>query len=161
MEAALYAARMLGGTFGIVATSQRSKLMQRDAVASYGLAGFYAGSEATGLGVLELEREGGMERVGEAAKRLVAEGEGADCVLLGCAGMTEMREACRRAVEGGGEGKEKEEKEEKERRVNVIDGVEVGVHFLIALVRAGFATSKGGVYRSADESRRARGQDWL
>jgi Asp/Glu/hydantoin racemase len=158
MEASLYASRMLGGQFGIVSTSYRSKLMQHDAVAGYGLSHFYAGSEATGLGVLELEtkpRSEVLARMGHASKTLVEE-KGADCVLLGCAGMTDMVRACEKAVtaerDGGGE---------TERRVNVVDGVEVGVHFLIALVRAKLSTSKVGVYRSADESRKARRQAWL
>jgi Asp/Glu/hydantoin racemase len=57
-----------------------------------GLSHFYAGSEATGLGVLELEtkpREEVLGRMGDASRRLVGE-KGADCVLLGCAGMTDM-----------------------------------------------------------------------
>jgi Asp/Glu/hydantoin racemase len=162
MEASLYASRMLGGQFGIVATSHRSKLIQHDAVAGYGLSHFYAGSEATGLGVLELEtkpREEVLERMGDASRRLVEE-RGADCVLLGCAGMTDMARACERAV---GEEAENDNARTggRERYVNVIDGVEIGVHFLVALVRARLATSKGGVYKSADESRKARGQDWL
>jgi Asp/Glu/hydantoin racemase len=162
MEASLYASRMLGGQFGIVSTSHRSKLMQHDAVASYGLGHFFAGSEATGLGVLELEtkpRDEVLGRMGDASRRLVEE-KGADCVLLGCAGMTDMVRACERAVRAevqNGDGTAGG----RERRVNVIDGVEIGVHFLIALARARLGTSKVGVYRSADESRKARGQDWL
>jgi Asp/Glu/hydantoin racemase len=158
MEASLYASRMLGGQFGIVSTSYRSKLMQRDAVAGYGLSHFYVGSEATGLGVLELETKSRSEvlaRMGYASKTLVEE-KGADCVLLGCAGMTDMVRACEKAVmaemDGGGD---------TERRVNVIDGVEVGMHFLIALVRAKLHTSNVGIYKSADESRKARRQAWL
>jgi Asp/Glu/hydantoin racemase len=158
MEASLYTSRMLGGQFGIVSTSYRSKLVQHDAVAGYGLSHFYAGSEATGLGVLELGTKPGSEvlaRMGYASKTLVEE-KGADCVLLGCAGMTDMVRACEKAVaaERGGGG-------ETERRVNVFDGVEVGVHFLIGLVRAGLRTSNIGAYRSADESRKARRQAWL
>jgi Asp/Glu/hydantoin racemase len=162
MEASLYASRMLGGQFGIVSTSHRSKLMQHDAVAGCGLSHFYAGSEATGLGVLELEtkpRDEVLGRMGDASRRLVEE-KGADCVLLGCAGMTDMVRACERAVGAevqNGDGRTVR----SERRVNVIDGVEIGVHFLIALVRARLGTSKVGVYKSADESRKARGQDWL
>jgi len=94
-----------------------------------------------------------LARMGHASKTLV-EKKGADCVLLGCAGMTDMVRACEKAVtaemNGGGEA---------ERRVNIIDGVEVGVHFLVALVRAKLRTSNIGVYRSADESRKARQGD--
>jgi Asp/Glu/hydantoin racemase len=162
MEASLYASRMLGGQFGIVSTSYRSKLMQHDAVAGYGLSHFYAGSEATGLGVLELEtkpRDEVLGRMGSASRRLVEE-KGADCVLLGCAGMTDMVRACERAVGAevqNGDG----QSVQREGHVNIIDGVEIGVHFLIALVRARLGTSKVGLYKSADESRNARGQGWL
>jgi len=154
MESALYASRMLGGRFGIVSTSMRAQTMQGDGVAGYGLSQFYAGSEATKLGVLELETKPKREvlgRVGEAARVLV-EDKGADCVALGCAGMTDMVRAAEEAVGAN---------DEARGRVNVIDGVEIGVHFLIALVRARLRTSKRGMYISTDDARIARGQDWL
>jgi len=66
--------------------------------------------------------------------------------------MTDMVRAAEEAVQAG---------DEEKGRVNVIDGVEIGVQFLIALVRARLGTSKRGVYTSADEGRRARGQEWL
>jgi len=151
MEAALYSARMLGGRVGIVATGGRSKIMHEDAIRYYGLEGFSVGCETTNLGVLELERlEKGMvlDLVGDAAKRLVQE-KGADCIALGCAGMTEMKLKCEEVVGA------------KDATAQVIDGVGVGVQILIGLVREGHVTAKGGVYRSAAEGRRARGQEWL
>jgi len=151
MEASLYAARMLGGRLGVVATGARSKIMHEDAIRMYGFEGYSAGVETTGLGVLELESKPRGEvlgLVGDAARRLVEE-KGADCVGLGCAGMTEMRERCEKIV-GSEEGK-----------AMVIDGVVIGVQFLIALVREGYKTPKGGVFRSAAEGRKARGQEWL
>jgi Asp/Glu/hydantoin racemase len=92
MEAALYSARMLGGRLGVVATGGRSKIMHEDAIRYYGLDGFSVGCESTNLGVLELEtapREKVLNLVGEAARRLQL--KGADCITLGCAGMTEMK----------------------------------------------------------------------
>ncbi|KKY15889.1 putative carbon-nitrogen hydrolase [Phaeomoniella chlamydospora] len=154
MEAALYSARMLGGRFGIVATGERSKWLQSDAVRAYGLDGYSVGSEATGLGVLELETKSRSEvlgRVAESARVLVD--QGADCVLLGCAGMTDMVEACKEAVA--------HRDDYGNPKVNVIDGVVVGVQLLIGLVTAGFGTAKGGMYRSSKTSRDARGQKWL
>lgn len=152
MEAAIYTARMLGARFGIVATAARSKFMQEDAVKAYGLEGHYAGTESTGLGVLELEtkpREEVLDRVEEAAKRLVA--RGADCLLLGCAGMTSFVRRCEEAVASG----------ENRDNVNVIDGVVVGVQLLYALINSKLSTAKGGMYCSSEESRKARGQDWV
>jgi len=151
MEGALYAARMLGGRLGVVATGGRSKIMHEDAIRYYGFEGYSVGAESTNLGVLELEtlpRDKVLGLMGEAAKRLVQE-RGADCIALGCAGMTEMKIRCEEAVGA------------KDAIAQVIDGVGVGVHFLTGLVREGHRTAKGGIYRSAADGRKARGQDWL
>jgi Asp/Glu/hydantoin racemase len=151
MEASLYSARMLGGRLGVVATSGRSKVMHEDAIRYYGFEGYSAGVEATGLGVLELEtlpREKVLGIMAETARRLVQE-RGADCIALGCAGMTEMKIRCEEAVGA------------KDATAQVIDGVGVGVQILIGLVREGHMTAKGGVYRSSAVGRKARGQDWL
>ncbi|RDW71376.1 hypothetical protein BP6252_07939 [Coleophoma cylindrospora] len=151
MEAALYSARMLGGRLGVVATGGRSKIMHEDAIRYYGFEGFSSGCEVTGLGVLELEslpKEHVLGLMGDAAKRLV-EQKGADCIALGCAGMTEMKIKCEEAVDA------------KNATAQVIDGVGVGVQLLIALVREGHVTAKGGIYRSSKAGRDARGQEWL
>jgi Asp/Glu/hydantoin racemase len=151
MEAALYSARMLGGRLGVVATGGRSKTMHEDAIRYYGLEGFSVGCETTNLGVLELERlprDKVLGLVTEAARMLVQE-KGADCIALGCAGMTEMKIRCEEAVGA------------KDATAQVIDGVGIGVQILIGLVREGHVTAKGGIFRSAGEGRKARGQDWL
>lgn len=152
MEASLYVARMLGGRFGIVATGPRSKILQDDAVRAYGLEHFYVGSEVTYLGVLELEskpREEVAKRIGVCSKKLVS--NGADVILLGCAGMTELGRAAKDAVR----------EEDGRRLVNVVDGVEAGVMVLAGLVGMSVPTSKKGVYASAREARRRRGQGWF
>lgn len=151
MEASLYAARMLGARLGVVATGARSQIMHEDAISYYGLDRFSVGCETTGLGVLELERSDRdkvLSLVSEAARRLVQE-KGADCIALGCAGMTEMKIRCEEAVGT------------KHATAQVIDGVGVGVQFLIGLVREKHETAKGGMFRSSRAGRRARGQDWL
>ncbi|MCJ1477817.1 hypothetical protein MMC13_006490 [Lambiella insularis] len=148
MEASLYAARLLGGRLSVVATGARAVAMQEEAVRGYGLGGWSVGAEGTGLGVLELETRGREEVEGRmcgAAQRLVD--RGADVVCLGCAGMVGMRERVEGVVGPGG--------------VRVVDGVGVGVQFLVGLVREGLVTAKKGVYSSAGEGRRARGQEWL
>jgi Asp/Glu/hydantoin racemase len=125
--------------------------MHEDAVRYYGLESFSVGCETTNLGVLELEtapRDKVLGLVSEAARRLV-EDKGADCITLGCAGMIEMKIRCEEAVGA------------KKATAQVIDGVGVGVQILIGLVREGHRTAKGGVFRSATEGRKARGQDWL
>ena len=74
--------------------------MHEDAIRYYGLEGFLVGCESTNLGVLELEtapRENVLGLVSEAARKLVEE-KSADCITLGCAGMTEMKIRCEEAV---------------------------------------------------------------
>lgn len=152
MEASLYVARMLGGRFGIVATGMRSRYRQEDAVEAYGLSHFYVGSEATNLGVLELDgkdRNDVMKRIAQASRTLAA--RGADTILLGCAGMTEVIRAAKDGVR----------EEDGRRTVNIIDGVEAGVQMMSALVGMGVPTSKRGMYKGEREGRRLRGQNWL
>ena len=145
MQASLFAARTLGGRFGIVATSKRSKIMHEDAVRHYGMEGFCAGVESCDLGVLDLERKPRVQVLGimqEVAKKLVS--QGAEVLTLGCAGMTDMKAAVEEAVGGD---------------VQVVDGVVAGVHHLTGLVRIGGKTAKGGFYASSARGRKSRGQD--
>ncbi|KIW68246.1 hypothetical protein PV04_04203 [Phialophora macrospora] len=152
MEASVYVARMLGGRFGIVATAQRSRIKQDDDIAAYGMTHFYVGSEATHLGVLELEsrpKEEVAKRVAHCARALVM--KGADTILLGCAGMVDMNRAAKDAVRD----------EDGRRTVNVVDSVEAGVMMMNSLIGMGIPTSKKGVYKGEKEARRTRGQNWL
>lgn len=157
MEAALYAGRMCGGQLGILTTSDRSSLLHGQSLQqTYGLGAFSVGCETGNVSVLELEsrpREVVTANLAAAAKKLAA--RGADCICLGCSGMTELEEACKEAVGGD------EEDGRGGTPVAVIDGVVVGVHFLTALILAGLQTAKAGVYRSSAAGRARRGQDWL
>lgn len=144
MEASLNAAKCLGSTIGIITTGDRAVGMQDDAIRHYGLEGFYAGSESCKLGVLELESKSKEEVESimcSVAQRLIA--KGADILVLGCAGMTNIRITVQNNV---GED------------VGVLDGVEHGIHQLIGLVRLGTKTSKARLYKSAAESRASRQQ---
>ncbi|PWY65464.1 carbon-nitrogen hydrolase [Aspergillus eucalypticola CBS 122712] len=153
MEAGLMAARTVGGRFGVVVTSQRSKVIHADAVRKFGMDRVCAGVEACGMGVLELDKGGADGRkdvVGAmcgAAKRLV-DGAGADVIVLGCAGMMKLKKAVEEAVGGDGD-------------VQVVDGVVAGVQHLVGLVRMGVKTAKKGVYASSKVGRLARGQEYL
>ncbi|KAH8891082.1 hydantoin racemase [Thozetella sp. PMI_491] len=151
MEAALYASRMCGHKLGIVTTSERSSGLHGHSIAAeYGLAPFSAGCETGHVSVLELESKPAEEvyaSLSAAATKLVE--RGADCICLGCAGMTGMREAVSKAVGMS------------DRKVMVVDGVAMGVQFLVALAQEGLGTAKGGIYRSSLAGRMRRGQDWL
>lgn len=146
MEASLFAARTLGNRFGLIATSRRSKAMHEDAIRHYGFSGFCAGVGSCNLGVLELESKSEqevLEIMCGVAKDLVA--QGADCLTLGCAGMTMLKPAVEEAV---GED------------VQVIDGVLAGVQHLSGLVRMGGRTAKWGMYASSAKGRKNRGQTY-
>lgn len=135
----MYAARMCGSKLGIVTTSVRSMLLHDASVKNvYGLGSFSVGTESSRLGVLELESRPGeevQERLAMAARKLQM--RGADCICLGCAGMTDLQKACQDAVGM------------HHRVAMVIDGVALGVHFLVGLVRESLGTAKGGVYNNA------------
>ncbi|KAI3394183.1 hypothetical protein diail_3138 [Diaporthe ilicicola] len=151
MEASLYASRMCGERLSVITTGQRSRFLHEDSInTTYGLGKFSVGCEAADVAVLELESSPKDEVYAglvSAAKRLVD--RGADCISLGCAGMTEMRDICQKAV-----GME-------DREVMVVDGVAVGVHFLAGLVSEGLGTAKRGLYRSSGAGRERRGQSWI
>ncbi|KAJ5640744.1 hypothetical protein N7528_000369 [Penicillium herquei] len=149
MEAAMYAARMLGDKMGIICTSDRSMLTHSRTVSAYGFADYFAGCESAKLGVLELDSKPKDEVYANIIQKLgqLVQNDAADCVLLGCAGMAELRTVCEEAVEGTG--------------VRIIDGVTVGVQFLIALVRENLQTAKSGVYRDSSADRVKRDQNWL
>ncbi|KAE8324444.1 Asp/Glu/Hydantoin racemase-domain-containing protein [Aspergillus sergii] len=149
MEAAMYTARILGGNMGIICTSERSAAAHGRIVAEYGFSNYFAGCEAAKLGVLELDSEPRAEVhtvITQKIHHLVHE-KGADCVLLGCAGMAEMRAICAASVEGSG--------------ARVLDGVGLGVQLLVGLVREGLQTSKNGIFRDSALDRAKRMQDWL
>ncbi|KAL5334017.1 carbon-nitrogen hydrolase [Aspergillus crustosus] len=147
MEASLFAARTLGGRFGIVVTSSRSAVLHSDSIRNYGLEGFSVGVQSCGLGVLGLENQGEevvLAAMCDAARELVR--RGADTITLGCAGMTKLKEAVEGAVGPD---------------VQVVDGVVAGVHHLTGILRMGGRTAKRGVYASAKVGREKRGQDYL
>lgn len=145
----MYAARMLGDKMGIVCMSDRSVMAHSRTVSAYGFSDYFAGCESAELGVLELDSKPKGEVYANIIQKLrrLVEDKGADCVLLGCAGMTEMREACEDAL--------------KETEVRVLDGVTIGVQFLVGLVRESLNTAKSGVYRHSGADRIRRNQDWL
>ncbi|KAL6236503.1 hypothetical protein BDW75DRAFT_250054 [Aspergillus navahoensis] len=147
MEASLFAARTLGGRFGVVVTSPRSAVLHTDSIRNYGYEGFSVGVESCGLGVLGLERRGEQEvldAMSAAARKLVE--RGADVITLGCAGMTKLKETVEEAA-----GPE----------IQVVDGVVAGVHHLVGLLRMGGRTAKRGIYASSKSTREGRGQDYL
>ncbi|KAH3663512.1 hypothetical protein OGAPHI_004913 [Ogataea philodendri] len=148
MEAGFYNARLLGGKFGVVCTVYRSQIRHEFAVRNYGLTPFCAGLLSTKLAVKELEtkpREEVLALMANCALELVK--KDADCIVLGCAGMADMANAVKAAVEPY--------------HVQVIDGVSSAVNILSGLVRMGLRTSKRGLFMDSKPNRELRGQNYL
>ena len=87
-ESAFRKAMSLGARFGILAILEASTHRHRRYVAELGLTGSFAESRPLDLGVLELQdRERTFERL-LAVGRGLRDQDGADVLVLGCAGMT-------------------------------------------------------------------------
>lgn len=130
-EASMYLASMLAARFSIVTVLPRIRTMMEELVASYGMAHRVVSIRTTPLGVLDIERdpEASWAMVRDDARRAVEE-DGAEAVLLGCAGMAEFAASI-----------------EDELDVPVIDGVVAAVKFAEGMVDLGKKTSKRKTYR--------------
>jgi allantoin racemase len=129
-EAAMHVATLLGRTFGIVTTLSRTTGTAHDLVERYGFAGRCVAIRACDIPVLELDDPGGPARavVTELCRRVVEE-DGADVVVLGCAGMAGFCEEVSAAI-----------------GVPVIDGVVAGVKLIESLVSLRLSTSRRDEY---------------
>lgn len=90
-EAGMLAALQRGMNFGIVALAPASVERQRRKVAELGLTSRYVGSRPVSLTVPELAEGGKTVDAMIRAGRKLVEGDGADVVVMGCAGMADYR----------------------------------------------------------------------
>ncbi|MBW4040597.1 MAG: aspartate/glutamate racemase family protein [Acidobacteria bacterium] len=129
-EAAMHVATLLGRTFGIVTTLSRTIGTAQDLVERYGFGARCVAIRACDIAVLDLDVPGSPARavVTERCRQVVEE-DGADSVVLGCAGMADF---CDEIAEAIG--------------VPVIDGVAAGVKLVEALVALGLTTSRRDEY---------------
>jgi allantoin racemase len=128
-HAAVVTACLVGRRYGIVTTLHRSIALIEDNLRVAGLLGRCAAMRATGLGVLDLERD-----PEQTAQRFLSEARacidaGADVICLGCAGMAGIE---RRITDELG--------------APVVDGVAAAVKLAEACVGLGLRTSKIGPY---------------
>ncbi len=128
-EAAMQTAGLLGGRFAVVTTLARSVPALERLAQRYGMAG-RCSIRAAGVPVLALEdpASGAVDRV-RAGIRHAVEQDGAECIVLGCAGMADLARTL--AADAG---------------VPVIDGVTAAVKLAEGLVALGLRTSKVGGY---------------
>lgn len=129
-EAAFHAASFLCCRFSVVTTLGRSVPGIEANLQRYGLAARCARVRASEVPVLDLERGDSVvvELVADQIESAMRD-DGAEAIVLGCAGMTEMTTYL---TERFG--------------IPVIDGVASAVTFAEALVAAGYKTSKIGGY---------------
>lgn len=97
-EAGMLAAMQRGMRFGIVALAEASVERQQRRVAELGLGARYAGSRAVSLSVPELTDAGRTIAAMGDAGRMLVDRDGADVIVMGCAGMADYRDALADAV---------------------------------------------------------------
>lgn len=127
-EAAMHMASMVGSSFSVVTTLARTCNIAWHLAERYGMERFCNNVRACDLPVLELERPGSDARriITEACRRALAE-DRSECIVLGCAGMTDLCDEIADAI-----------------GAPVIDGVVCAVKMAEALVSVRLATSKRG-----------------
>lgn len=122
-EAAMRTAAYLGRGFTVVTTLSRTCGRAWDLAERYGMRGLCRGVHACDIPVLELDSDA-LDVVTTACARAVEE-DGADAVVLGCAGMTDWAAPISAKI-----------------GVPVVDGVQAAVLTVQALVEMGLRTGK-------------------
>ena len=120
------AAKFIAPYFSIVSVLDRSRKVTEDVVSNYGAEKFCRSIRSTGLSVLEFGRDPkkGLEALAYQGK-LAVQQDGAECILLGCAGFVDFVEDLSAQL-----------------GVPVLDGVMPAVKFAEAMVDMGLRTSK-------------------
>ena len=128
-EAAMHAATMLGDRFSVVTTLARSVPALEGLARRYGVAD-RCRVRASDVPVLALEdpTSGAVGKVQEEIGRAMRE-DGAECIVLGCAGMADLAAELARRL-----------------GLPVIDGVAAATRMVEALIGLGLKTSKVGGY---------------
>ena len=129
-EAAFHVASLIAHRFSVVTTLSRSIAPIEANLTKYGLASRCARVRACEVPVLALDdpASGAREKLSAEIDRAIAE-DGAEAIVLGCAGMADLAAALARR-----------------HGLPVVDGVAAAVKLAEALVGLGLATSKRGPY---------------
>lgn len=127
-EAAMHAASFVGAGFSVVTTLSRTCGMAWHLAERYGMQRFCRNVRACDLNVLDLERadSNALHVITEECRRALIQDK-ADCIVLGCAGMSDLCQEISRAIEAP-----------------VIDGVGAAVKMVEGIVQLGLVTSKRG-----------------
>ena len=129
-EAAFHLASLIAAKFSVVTTLSRSIAPIEHNLAKYGLAARCARVRAVEVPVLALDEPGSGARrtIEKEIERALAE-DGAEAIVLGCAGMTDLARDL-----------------EQKAGVPVLDGVACAVSLAESMVRLGLKTSKRRTY---------------
>ena len=135
-EAGYITASMLAPKFSVVTTLKRSIAVLEGNILRYGLAGRCARVRASDVPVLDLEKNdpAALDLIRGQIKAALEE-DGAEAIVLGCAGMTDLVERMR-----------------DEFGVPVVDGVVSGLTILEGMVATGLTTSKVNTYNIHDKN---------
>ena len=129
-EAAMHAASLIAPSFAVVTTLARTRGMAWHLAERYGMRRFCRSVRATDIPVLDLTEPGSRARrliIDECRQALAL--DGAEAIVLGCAGMADLAADIAAAV-----------------GAPVIDGVTAAVKVVEALVALGLTTSKRGEF---------------
>lgn len=131
-EAAMHTAALLGNSFSVITTLQRSVPALTWLAQRYGMERHCRRVRAAEVPVLALEdpASGALEPIRQEIRAAITE-EKAECIILGCAGMADLAQLL-----------------SQEFARPVIDGVAAAVKLLEGLVSLGLRTSKAGGYAS-------------
>jgi allantoin racemase len=127
-EASMLVALPLGHKFSVLSLGRKKIPQKEDLIRKYGLEARCSSVRMTGLGVIATSYEEEKDKLIEAGKRAIEE-DGAEVLILGCAGMAGLDKEIERAV-----------------GVPVVDGVASALLIVESLVRYGVSTSKVGKY---------------
>jgi allantoin racemase len=128
-EAAMHAASFLGRGFSVVTTLRRTAGRAWDLAEQYGMKRFCRNVRACDVPVLDLESNPAARALIVRECRLALQDDGADCIVLGCAGMADLCAGISAEIQAP-----------------VIDGVTAATLLVESLIRLGVATGKQGEF---------------
>ena len=131
-QAAYTVARMVAPNFSVVYVLDRSEQVIRDSVHLQGMELFCNACRSTVVVVVDFDPQAGLRALAEQGRKCVKE-DGAECVVLGCAGFVQFVDALN-----------------QELGVPVIDGVSPAVKLCEALVDMGCKTSKENLWANPE-----------
>lgn len=133
-ESSMAMSLLMGQKFSLLVASDKAVPMMLDMVNQYGLTSRLASIEPLGINVLDVEKnkEESIKQLAAVGKKAVD--KGAEVLILGCAGMTGMKEGIEEIL-----------------GVPVIDPVECGYKVLEMMVKNNFPVSKIGLYMTPYE----------